>query len=125
MSVVEDVCDRVVIINKGKIVADDAVENLKALFRYRRYRIDVRGRLDGSLHKRLEADFEGVAVESDSEFTHIEADIPDAESFYLLFDVLHKGGAVVESINRQEPDFEQVYLRIVRGSEKDGGGSSV
>ena len=115
MGVVEDVCDRVVIINKGRIVADDTVENLKALFRYRRYRIDIKGDVDGKLQEQIHADFEGVKISRDSEFTHIEVDLSDSDAFYRLFDMLRSKGVRVEGIHRSEMDFEQVYLRIVRG----------
>ena len=41
MNVIQDLCDRTVIINDGKIVVDDKVENLMKLFEVRAYTITI------------------------------------------------------------------------------------
>src|SRR6056297_2083334 len=43
MDVIEDICDRAVIMNDGHVVADDTVENLLELFRTQTYEVTVDG----------------------------------------------------------------------------------
>jgi hypothetical protein len=35
--------------------------------------------------------------------------------FYELIDALRRSDAVIESIDRKDPNLEEVFLRIVRG----------
>ncbi|HYZ93403.1 MAG TPA: ABC transporter ATP-binding protein [Actinomycetota bacterium] len=112
MDVVQDVCERVVIINNGRIVTADRIDNLLDLFRVRAYRFTVQGRVDETaLHQR----FNGIGITTEGNTTLIEVEIVDGGVFYELVDTLRGSDAVIESIDRKDPDLEEVFLRIVRG----------
>src|SRR5690606_21799074 len=54
MDVVRELCERVIIVQRGRIVVDDQVANLMALFRTEAYRFRVAGAVDDELRRRLE-----------------------------------------------------------------------
>jgi len=114
MGVVEDVCDRVIVIKGGRVVADDTVAALKALFRYRRYRVNVRGALGRDAQAEIEKRFPDARVRRDADITCIEVDLPDAGRIYALFEVLRAADAPIEEIQREQCDLERAYLELVR-----------
>jgi ABC-2 type transport system ATP-binding protein len=112
MDVVQDVCERVVIINNGRIVTSDRIDNLLDLFRVRAYRFTVQGKVDEA---KLHETFNGIGVTADGNVTMIDVEILDGGVFYELIDALRRSDAVIESIDRKDPNLEEVFLRIVRG----------
>lgn len=118
MSVVQDICERVIIINQGRIVVDDRIENLKRLFQASAYRFEIEGHLDPKQEERIKERFELVRISRTDHRTIIEADVLDGQSVYEIIDVLKESGARLESVGRQDPDLEEIFLRIVRGEAK-------
>jgi ABC-2 type transport system ATP-binding protein len=115
MSVVQDICERVIIINQGRIVVDDRIENLKRLFQASAYRFEIAGHLDPKQERQIKERFELVKISRTDHHTIIEADVLDGQSVYDIIDVLKENGARLESVGRQYPDLEEIFLRIVRG----------
>jgi len=118
MDVVQAVCDRVVIMNEGRIVADDDVDSLVGLFRTREYAVtvdgtaaEVRGALDGA--------FDPVGLRETAERTTFEVTVPDGR-FYDLTDALRGAGLEVLSLSTVEPDLEEAFLRLTDRGESDG-----
>ena len=112
MNVVQDVCERVVIVNNGKIVTADRVANLLDLFRVRSYSFTVRGVPNEPV---LRDEFEGIEISSDGPLTQIDVELLDGARIYSLIDALRASDCVIESIDRREPNLGDVFLRIVRG----------
>jgi ABC-2 type transport system ATP-binding protein len=115
MSVVQDICERVVIINRGKIVTDDRIDNLLALFRVRAYRFDIAGKLTPPQETALLEKFPLIQIDSDTHRSSIEVEFLDGVGLYELIDVLRGGSHVIESIDKKDPDFEEVFLKILKG----------
>ncbi len=118
MSVVQDICDRVIIINHGRIVVDDRIENLKRLFQASAYRFEIEGHLSPKQQRRLQERFELLKITNTEERTVIEAEMLDPSRVYEVIDVLRQNGARLESVGRQYPDLEEIFLRIVRGEAR-------
>jgi len=118
MSVVQDICERVIIINQGRIVVDDQIANLKKLFQASAYRFEIEGHLDPQQEAKLKERFELVKISRTDHHTVIEADVLDGQKVYEIIDVLKENGARLESVGRQYPDLEEIFLRIVRGEAK-------
>jgi ABC-2 type transport system ATP-binding protein len=112
MDVVQDVCERVIIINNGRIVTSDRISNLLELFRVRAYRFTVQGRFEDAV---LHESFEGIQIIPDGHATTIDVELLDGGRFYDIVDALRRNGAVIESVDRKDPDLDEVFLRIVRG----------
>lgn len=116
MSVVQDICERVIIINRGRIVTDDRVDNLLALFRVRAYRFDIAGRLTPFQEATLTSRFPLIHIEADTHRSSVEVELLDGAGLYELIDILRQGSSVIESIDKRDPDFEEVFLKILKGS---------
>ncbi|MDI7246499.1 MAG: ABC transporter ATP-binding protein [Bacillota bacterium] len=114
MDVVQDVCQRVIIMSAGRVVADDSIEHLMALFRTRAYRLVLRGPLPEGLQAALAAHFPGLEVQSTPYMTHMRLRLPGPDDIYVLMDLLRDAGARIEEISQEEPDLEKVFLEIVR-----------
>lgn len=117
MNVVQDVCDRVIIINEGRVVTDDQVANLLSLFRARAYRFRLEDPLPDRVRRELERRFQLVHFHELDHTTEIEVELLQKEQLYDLMDVLRAGGSVVERIDRQDPNLEEIFLAIVRGRQ--------
>ena len=116
MSVVEDVCDRVVVLVDGRLVADDTVPNLLGLFRAQAYRFVVDGALGTDLDASLRGRFPLMrAVHADGRTT-IELEFADERGLPDLLRLLAQDGATVVSIDREDPDLEKVFLNLIQRS---------
>ncbi len=115
MHVVEDICERVVIINNGRVVVDDRVSNLIKLFRASAYRFELEGRLVEQLELKLKERFPLLALSATDHRTYIDADLKDGSELYEVLDLLKAGGTQIKSIGHKEPDLEEIFLAIVRG----------
>lgn len=111
MPVVQDLCQRVIIIDHGKLVTDDAVDNLLRLFASRSYRVRLAEPLRPDRHARLALD---VPLEGGEDALTFSVELERAEALYALTRALEEAGAVVESIERITVDFEHVFRHLVR-----------
>ncbi|WP_336359359.1 ABC transporter ATP-binding protein [Haladaptatus sp. ZSTT2] len=110
MDVVQDVCDRVIIMNEGRVVADERIDDLIALFRSQTYRIAV-SHDEAALRTHLhEFEVTNWAVRDG----RIEFDVVlrDGDRFYDLMDTLREGGVRLDSVTAIEPDLEDVFLTV-------------
>jgi ABC-2 type transport system ATP-binding protein len=114
MDVVQDVCERVIIINHGRIVTADRIANLLDLFRVRAYRFVVNGPLDGHVDALRDA-FPGAAIALDGTNSTIDVELAGGERIYELIDRLRAAATMISSIERREPDLAEVFVRILRG----------
>lgn len=119
MDVVQDLCERTVIINKGKIVTDDKVENLLRLFAVRAYTITLGRLLNDKQQQLLLQKFPQLEYTTDNIQSTLEIELAKSEEIYDLFDVLKMESTPVESIDRKTINFEQIFMKIVKGENRD------
>jgi ABC-2 type transport system ATP-binding protein len=122
MDVVQDVCERVIIINEGQVVTDDRVSNLLGLFKAKAYRFTIAGPLTQAQRDRLTGKFPMIRIEEDHETT-IDVELLDGAGFYELVDILRSNNSPISSIDRRDPDLEEVFLRIIKGETRPPEGS--
>jgi len=118
MNVVQDICERVIIINHGKIVVDDKIENLQKLFTASAYRFEIEGHLSPQQQQKLTKQFDMVRISTDGSRTIIEAELLNSQKVYEIIDVLRENGCQLESVGKQYPDLEEIFLRIVKGEKQ-------
>jgi ABC-2 type transport system ATP-binding protein len=111
MDVIEDVCDRVIIMNDGQVVADDSVENLLSLFETTTYTFTVRERLPGDLKDILRAKFNVSDFESVGDNVRFRVTV-SGEAFYELIDFLRDAFLTIESIEPVDVDLEEAFLEL-------------
>ncbi|WP_415381107.1 ABC transporter ATP-binding protein [Halosimplex sp. TS25] len=135
MDVVQDVCDRIVIMNGGEVIADDAVADLIDVFRTFAYRVvvgvagerdaaatDGDGGGDGSedavgdeTRERLREVYGVDEFEARGDRTAFEVALGDPERFYDLMDDLRDAGLTVHEVESIDPDLEDVFLELTNG----------
>ena len=121
MDVVESLCERVVVINDGAVVTDDAVDDLVDVFRTEVYRITIENDLSATALDALASRF-GVEAWT-TEGTHASADVllDTPEQVYEIMRTLRTAGATPVAVTPTEPDLETVFLDLTSGDGTDIG----
>lgn len=119
MDVVQDLCERTVIINHGRVITDDRVENLLRLFEIRSYSITLGALLTDRQQSLLSEKFVHYKYKPDTYQSNIEVDLEKSEQIYDLFDILKIENTPVESIDRGTINFEQIFMKIVKGEKRN------
>ena len=117
MEVVQDLCERVIIISDGEIVADDQVSNLLRLFDARAYSISLEGHLNEHQLSKLKNKFPMFNYLPASHHSVLEISFSVSKQIYELFDMLRHEGVVIESIDRGTLHFEQVFIKLIKGEK--------
>jgi len=118
MNVVQDACQRVIIVNEGRIVANDSVHNLLDLFKVKVYRITVQGGLTAEQRQALLA-MEEVIIEEESPIqTAISVRLEESQILYRVIGVLESNHSPIESIDQDQNNFERVFLQILEGGSQ-------
>ena len=116
---VERVCDRVAILDRGRLLADAPVEELLARYATPVYRLEPETGQEAALEPlatRLRAPSWVTAVEADTGSLRIHVTDPlvaGPELFRLIADT----GVAIAVLERQRPTLEDVFLRIVAEGE--------
>ncbi len=120
MAVVQDVCERTVIINRGRVVVDEQVSNLLRLFQTRAYTITVQGELSDGQERQLRSKFPVLKLDKGAEETVIGVDLAHSEDIYELFKILEQERTPIETIDRSTVHFEEVFRQVVAGDVAAG-----
>lgn len=115
MAVVQDLCERTVIINKGRLVTNDRIENLLRLFAVRSYTITLGKHLNDQQIHLLNQRYPQHSYTADTLQAKIEVDLAHSEEIYNLFDILKKNHTPVDSIDKKTVNFEEIFMKIVKG----------
>jgi ABC-2 type transport system ATP-binding protein len=110
MGVVEDVCDRVVVMSEGRIVADDAVATLLRGGGTQRYRITSPD-LDDVVLAELGERFDIADVVHGDGATRVEV-ATDSDGFYALVDRLREHDVTLDAVNTVSHDLERVFVDL-------------
>jgi ABC-2 type transport system ATP-binding protein len=117
MDVIEDVCDRVVIMNEGRVIVDDTVADLLAAFETKGYRITARG-VDDAVLGDLRDRFELTDVDRTGDRTRFEV-AADTATFYRLTDAMEGHDLDLAGVETVQPDLAEAFV------EMTGGGGDV
>jgi ABC-2 type transport system ATP-binding protein len=110
MAVVQDLCDRVVIIHHGRVISDDRIASLINGARTQQYRFRLENKLSELPERRLRDAFEGVKVQPGAHGTTVELELAEAGRVYEVIDLLREGGAELQGVERRSPTLEEVFL---------------
>ncbi|MFA9416500.1 ABC transporter ATP-binding protein [Natrinema sp. HArc-T2] len=116
MDVVETVCDRVLIMSNGGIIADDTVDAL--LSGTDLHSIEITSRdLDSAIVSTLEERFETISVEP-RERGHRITVMTDSDGLYALFAHLRGEDVSLERVRTIEPDLEDAFVDLTAGRDR-------
>lgn len=116
MDVVETVCDRVLIMADGEIVADDTVDALLQGGDLHHVQITSRD-LEPDVVSRLRGRFDVDRVDDLGSGARIDV-TTDGDGLYELMDSLRAEGVTLERVRTVEPDLEDVFVGL---TSTDGG----
>ncbi|WP_232688202.1 ABC transporter ATP-binding protein [Halobacterium zhouii] len=122
MDVVEQVCDRVVILSEGSVIADDPVEELVGVFETQAYRIAVEGEVPSAVRDRLDREFTVENWTETSDRTRFDVTLSDGNALYGALDVLRDAGLSLVDVDGLDPDLEDVFLEVT-GRADDASGA--
>ena len=121
LSEVSAVCSRVMIINKGKIVAEDTPERLSDRLSSDRYRIRVKGNKE-EIIKAFEENklFASVETEESAEEGTVDLFVTGAEGTdprQAAFETAKEKGFVLLLIKSEKLTLEEVFLKVTENAE--------
>ncbi|MGA9402371.1 ABC transporter ATP-binding protein [Haladaptatus sp.] len=119
MDVIEDICDRVIIMSDGHVVADDSLDNLLDLFHTQAYAVQVAGEIPAVTRRHLEDAFDATEFERQADRERFAVSVTGDE-FYEFADCLRENGLTVASMASVEPDLEDVFLSITDDTGGEG-----
>ncbi len=123
----DNLCNRIAIIDHGKIAALDTSENLKKIVSGNEMKvieIDIRN-LTNELASTIET-LSCVKTSSRVNETHIRVQAEGEDAFDEIVNAVHIAGGKINSINRLDPTLEDAYLQITGHEVRDlalGSGS--
>ncbi|QSS99551.1 ABC transporter ATP-binding protein [Pontibacillus sp. ALD_SL1] len=110
MAVVQDLCKRTVIINSGKVIADEDVQHLLKLFETSAYEIQLKETLTEEQLNKLQHQFPIYNLDD----LTLEVNLEHEEAIYQIMNILSLNQTGIETINRTQVNFEQVFRRLVK-----------
>jgi ABC-2 type transport system ATP-binding protein len=118
LDMAQKLCDRVAIISKGRIIANQPVEELLDLFSEEYYQIKVKGHLPAEITSR----FDGLTVEEENGNTILSGPIADQNALHDILGRLHDLALPLLSASRAEPDLEEIFVRMLDtdGAREEG-----
>jgi len=114
MDVIQDICQRAVIVSGGKVIADEKINDLLALFESRTFKLVIAGADHQELLAELNRMFPALTHSTNDRQLLLTANLPQASDLYALIDRLRDHGVELETINQEAPDLEKVFVNLVR-----------
>jgi len=109
LDVAQVLCDRVAIIRKGQLIADQPVQQLLDLFRSEYYEF----RLEGSLSSIQGLFLDNLGMKEENGVTVLTGPVKGQEELFAYIDQLRGTGLPLISVSRSEPDLEEVFVRLL------------
>lgn len=111
MEVIQNICDRVIVLSEGSVIADDTVANLLELFQNDAYRFTLEDSVSEetveTIRSRFDVtDYEEYAGVHEFEVALLEGDVHD------LSDELRELDCTVRSFEEASPDLGEIFLKI-------------
>ena len=118
MTVIEDVCDRVIVMADGRIVADDSVEALLRRADRELLRIESAETTQNTV-RAIKSAFGVATVDRSAEGCRLDIEA-SGEDLYDLMALLRDAGVSIDRIETLDPTLEDVFVDLTG----DGGGLS-
>lgn len=108
MEQVEEICDNIVLINKGKNILDGNVKAIKNQFKENLFQIDYQGTLPSDLDTRV-----NIVKKSDSSIT---VQLSEESQSNALLQHLLNNGIYIRAFNEILPTLNQIFIKQVNDS---------
>lgn len=111
MHLVQDVCEEVIVLNKGKIVVQDKVSNLLDMFSRMTYEIVLTEKISDELKMELKSYNNRFDIINDS---IIELDLSSYDDIFPLIDYFKEKDITIKEFKQKEVNFERIYLEYTK-----------
>ena len=111
MPLVQELCQRTVIINQGHVVVDDEVSHLMRLFATRAYEVRLGTALSPQQVQHLHEAFPVVTIAEQSKT--FEVNFERDEDIYRLMDILRAEQSPIAAISQTTINFEQIFRQLI------------
>lgn len=112
MDTIQEVCDRIIVMSEGHIVADNAVDELVTALRTQAYRVMLRGDLSSTTRAKLERLHGVERWDETADGVRFEVTVDGSQDFYALIDDLQSVDAEIAAVSAVEPDLEDLFLQL-------------
>ena len=118
MQEVDDICDRIAIVDKGNVIAEETSEELKNLIGYKRvFNITVKEKIDNFEDKLLE--ITGIEKVAYSENQYKISTIKNANLLTKIIETTLSLGGEIINVENSEPTLENVFLALTGKKLRD------
>lgn len=117
MNFIEDVCDRVLIISNGHLIADRQVSELKEFFKVKEYELVVANIQGGELPAILKEKFPVLKFQKNPESKTVKILIDfseDSDQLSSAIKMVVDSGFKLLDIHSRQPNFEEIYLKLIK-----------
>lgn len=112
LDIAEQLCERIVIMNKGKIIADQPTQDLLKVFHEEHYQIAIAGKIKDS------ADLlPGMKVVEKEDHTLFVGAILNQEELYQKLNVIHDLKLPLISVTRTKQNLEEVFMQLTHKTD--------
>jgi len=119
MDVIEEICDRVLILSDGSIIANDEVEALLDLFQTQQYRITVSEPIEEPLERTLVESYD-ADIWAEGDRWNVEFLVEESDTVYEVMELFSKENKSLLDIKSVERDLEEVFLRLTDDDNSPG-----
>ncbi|MBM7614274.1 ABC transporter ATP-binding protein [Alkaliphilus hydrothermalis] len=115
MQVVEETCDRLVIINQGKTIVHDTVENLMRLTNQHFYLLQLKNQLTSEIKQRVAKIAKAISLRNDTNngYTYLIT-LENPNGLYDIMGMLRDSGAELRFIERTNNRLEDIFINLVK-----------
>lgn len=115
MNVIQELCDRVIIMNGGKIVANDTIENLVGVFETQTYEVTFEDEMPST----TSLDRFSVNIKTDRAYPTMEITLDGSKDLYEFIDLCRHQNVSIDRIESIQPDLEEVFLDVISTPEDE------
>ncbi len=112
LDIAEQLCERIVIMNKGKVIADQPTQDLLKVFHEEHYQIAIAGRVDNGANL-----LPGMKVIEKEDHTLFTGAILSQEELYQKLTLIHDLKLPLISVTRTKQNLEEVFMQLTHKTD--------
>jgi len=113
MEMAQEVCERVAIVNRGKLVALDRVENLVEAFSEQRYEFKIKNGICWEELRKFPS-IKEVSFQPDEGYNTLTLTLKASDALYDIMEFMKKEKAVISAIDKKEASLEDIFINFTK-----------
>ena len=107
LDIAEDICDRIIFINKGKLITDKLTPDFLDLFKEDYYKISISGKIVD--HQNL---LPGMKIIEKENETILIGSVSDQNELYKKISIIYNSNLPIISINKIKHNLEDIFILL-------------